>query len=350
MANVKNITGSTGAAEERLVIIDEKISCASITRPITKEALLGSVNRTIKKRIEEDQFNKDIRTLRDKLKKFSDENQVEVTLINKRNTGYYYSLPNFKLFEKHIGESDKNLLLYANSLFQIFKGTSLQKSFQDIVGRLLDDSLTLESTEIPEHLLQLSHDNSERSKKWLYQLLSAIVDKGTLKVTYKNAKGIISEKYLCPYVIKQYNHKWYLIAYDLTTTRAEKVNVYAIDSMLNIESSGKKYIADTSFNAENYFKYSLGIWHIHEQNPVCVTLEFLNRDFFEFLINHPIHHSQTYILNETENKLVINIEVYDSPELYTMIYSYGAHVKVISPQSVVDKVKDNLHKALDLYL
>lgn len=347
MPTIKNITGTSGAAEQRLIIYDEYLSGASIQRPVSKEVLLRNVNKKINTTIGASQFNKDIASLRDKLEAYSKGGNINVCLINKKPEGYYYSQPGFKLFKNQIDESDKNLLLYASSLFHVFKGTSLYTRFNDLIKRLIDNSLTTESGNFPNNIVQISNDNDSRSKRWLSKIANSITEKACLEVVYKNSKGVTSKKQLCPYVIKIYKNKWYVIAYDHTSSRENKTNVFALENILSIDYGTKDYFVDSHFDVEKYFNYSLGIWHNYQQNPVCVQLEFLDKNSFHSIINNPFHHSQTHTFNK--DRLTITIEVYDCPELYSLIYSFGATVKVISPQSVVDKVRDNILRTLDLY-
>ena len=181
------------------------------------------------------------------------------------------------------------------------------------------------------------------------QILDAILQRQCLEVLYTNAKKITQTKHLSPYVIKQYNNKWHMVAYDHTSSRPEKTNVFLLDSINSLDHSNKDYHVDESFNAEDYFKYSIGIWQVHNAKPIKVAMEISDSDLFDGIINNPIHHSQTSTLDKTKKKLKINIEVYETPELMSLINSYGSSVKVLEPRSLVDKVKENARGVIDLY-
>ncbi len=350
MPNIKNLTGKSGASAERLVIMDELISKASSVKPIPKEVLFKKVNQKLKTKIGKERFNQDIGELRNELDEYSRTNGIEVFLINIRNIGYYYSLKGFKRYN-NIDEDDKNLLLYANSLFDVFSGTPLYQKFNTVVKRLIDESLTIEkkNEDLPKNIVQIDKGIHLKSKEWLPQILDAILQKQCLDVLYTNAQKITQKKHLCPYVIKQYNNKWHMVAYDHTTTRPEKTNVFTLDNIDSIDLSNRPYIIDENFNAEDYFKYCLGIWHEHKEKPIKVELEFLEKTIFNSIINNPIHHSQTHRLNKPQTKLTVTIEVFESPELMRLINSYGSSVKVLEPISLVDKVKENGKNVINLY-
>jgi predicted DNA-binding transcriptional regulator YafY len=349
MPNIKNLTGKSGAVAERLVFMDEILSKTSSA--ITPDVFLRQINRKLKIKIGESLFNKDISDLRIELEEYSKTNGIEVFLINKRGIGYYYSINGFKLYNNNIDEEDKNLLLYANNLFDIFSGTSLHQKFNTVVKRLIDQSITIEKNkeELPKNIVQIDKGIHIKSKEWLPQILDAILQRQCLEVLYTNAKKITKKKQLCPYVIKQYNNKWHMVAYDYTSSRPEKTNVFLLDSIKSIDHSNKDYHVDESFNAEDYFKYSIGIWQVHNAKPIKVVMEISDSDLFDGIINNPIHHSQTYQLNKTKDKLTLKIEVYETPELMSLINSFGSSLKVLEPKSLVDKVKENAKKLILLY-
>ena len=343
MPTIKNKTGTSGASNERLKLMDYLLSKA--TDFVTKEAFL----KKISPRISVPLFNKDISLLKLEVEKYAKENNIKVALLNKRKYGYYYTLKNFKLYNE-IGEDDKNLLLYARNLFDVFKGTSIHQEFNNIVKRLIKDSIILEERDgdLPEQFVHLDKGFHVDSKKWLPQILDAILNKKCIEVEYMTNKKVKTKKHLCPYVIKQHNYKWYTVAFDHTSTRDAKTNVFLLDNVIHIGISTKAYYKDENFDAENYFKYSLGIWHEYNQAPIKVTLEFNQEKVFQGIVNNPLHHSQQ-IVDSSNDKLTLTIEVYNSPELYSMIHSYGAGVKVVSPATVIEKVKENARKMLDLY-
>jgi predicted DNA-binding transcriptional regulator YafY len=47
--------------------------------------------------------------------------------------------------------------------------------------------------------------------------------------------------------------------------------------------------------------------------------------------------------------MIFQIEVYDTPELVTILLKNGANLKVISPVSLISRLKDEFKKAADLY-
>ena len=193
-------------------------------------------------------------------------------------------------------------------------------------------------------MLQLDNMKSSSGSKWVSVLLEAIYEKSTLKMKYKGFRKASKTKNICPYVLKQYQKRWYMVAYDYDCSRTEKTNVFALDCIEELELSHKDYFVDSKFSAEDYFKYSIGVWHWHEYKPVTVELAFTG--YIDVILANPIHSSQKAILSEDSKTLSVTIEVYQSPELETLIRSYGSAVRVISPADLRDKIMEDARKVV----
>ncbi len=345
MATKRNIRPKAKLFNERLELIDELLY--KLGHIPSRIELHKKVNAKLQEKVTLECIDNDISDLKDELITYNLKYKTNIELKFIRNTGYSYSERGFRLYKNSVSDADKNLLLLANSLFNVFNGTPLHDKFSEVVKKVMAESLTggtnLEA--IPNDFVQVDKSVSLKSTQWIPRLLEAIFEKDCLEIVYKSKK-----RDMCPYVIKQYRNKWYMVAWDYSSTHKSKTNLYAIDNIEEIVGfSGEKYFVDPEFNAADYFKYSLGIWHEHNEKPVKVVLDFLEPKMFDSIINNPLHHSQKHILNEAGNKLTVSIEVYDCLELYTMINSYGCNVKVMKPKSVADKVRENAKNLILLY-
>ena len=179
-------------------------------------------------------------------------------------------------------------------------------------------------------------------------MLDAIIKNDCLEVNYTNAQEKTSNLTLSPYVIKQFDLKWYLVAHDTTKGKEYKTKVYALDSINSIEFTNKPYVRDEQFNADQYFKYSIGVWHFHNQDPIEVELEFNDPTMFQDILNNPIHHSQKCII-QNQYHLIISIKVYESIELLYKIRKYGSATKILSPSSLADTIKNDAKGVIRLY-
>ena len=335
----------TRNTSERLILLDQLISKRLGGK--SREGLLLSLNKRLKEKISIHTLDKDLLELKQLIAINTND---EVQILRTNISGYYYSQKGYSYFRNSVTDEDRNLLMLAYSVFNVFNGSSLPTKFGELVNKVLADSLTKEKDENLKLNEFIQFESKfQYSNKWIFVILENIQEKKSLKIFYqKSGEEVEKEKIVCPYFLKQYRNKWYMIAYDCNSTRPHKVNVFALESIMDIEPSGKQYFLDPTFNPEHYFQYALGIWHWHNTDPIKVLLEFNNTIYFNTIIANPLHHSQK-IISEGYKSLIIELEVYNSPELEMLIKSYGNEVKVLAPTELIKEIKESAEKVVNIY-
>ncbi len=311
----------------------------------TREDFLNRINRNLphEQQITPSSLDKDLNYLRQLIRKDN------VKLLFSRDTGYEYSELGYSYFKNSISDEDKKLLELAHNLFKIFSGTSLQQKFGEIVKKVLSESLTADAAYGLEesYFIQVEAGRSERGTLWIEVLLEAILKKETLEMHYKGFGKPLRKKIVSPYLLRNYRNRWYLVAYEHHCERKEKTNLFSVDRIQHLDVCGKKFYTDPNFSAADYFKYSIGIWQVHDKEPVLVRLEFTK--FIESVQSNPIHPSQKSMISEDGKRLTVEIEVYPSPELDMLIQGYGSSVKVLAPGELANRIADKAKEVLSLY-
>ncbi len=325
------------SSEERLKIIDQLIGGKTFIAD--REKLLDLVNDQIDDPIGLDMLSKDI----NELKRLADTDDVKIHWT--RTHGYRYSKPDYRYFQKALTDDDKVMLVLAQNLFQTFKQTSLKDKFRELVEKLIanDGSVKYWNDAKSQKFIQPEWDNESAGNKWLPELINAIHEKQQISVTYNKEK-----KQLSPYVLKQNKGLWYLVAYDHDKKGEEAIKIYALNRIQQILPGKFEYYKDPTFKPEDYFKYSLGIWHRHGTEPIKVVLEFNLPRLIEHIQQNKIHPTQK-IISQSPKSLRIEITVYESVELDGLILGYGESVKLISPKGLKESLKEKLRKVSKLY-
>jgi predicted DNA-binding transcriptional regulator YafY len=314
-------------AEDRLKIIDRLIGGKTMIP--NREKLRDMVNNLIDEPVGIEMIDKDIKDL----KELADTD--DVILRWTRIHGYRYSKPNYCYYQKALTDDDKVMLVLAQNLFQTFKQTSLKEKFRELVDKLIanDGSVKFWDDTKSQKFIQPEWDNESPGNKWLPDLINAIHEKQQIAVTYNKEK-----KQLSPYVLKQNKGVWYLVAYDHSKKGEEAIKIYSLNRIEQIIPGKFEYYKDPTFRPEDYFKYSLGIWHRYDAKPIKVELEFRHPRLIEAISYVPIHQTQKKI-QQTIKSLRIEIEVYDTVELESLILGYGKQVAVIKPKQLKDRIQ-----------
>jgi predicted DNA-binding transcriptional regulator YafY len=334
-------------ANDRIKLIDQLL--VKYGHINTRERFLKLVNNQLEKQISQSLLDKDLKELRELVLQKNINENTNVELRYSQASGFEYSERGYSYFSNSVNEGDKNLLMLASSLFNVFKGSPLQEKFSAVVNKVLAESLTGGPVHnlTTSDFVQMDASHSPSSTQWIPKILEAIYDQTTLEISYKSFGKQEKKKNICPYVIKQFHGRWFMVAYDHNCERKAKTNTFALDCIKKMEISGYKYIVDPDFSPMDYFRYSIGVYHLHEQEPIQVVLEF--SEHIELVQSIPLHHSQKTELSKNGKLLTVTIEVYSTPELEILIQSYGSAVKVVSPLELVNKISESAKKVMQLY-
>ena len=154
-------------------------------------------------------------------------------------------------------------------------------------------------------------------------------------------KGAFYE--VSPWALLWEDENYYLVAFD---SSYQEIRHYRVDKMLNISCTdsmreGKEYFE--KFNLAEYSKKNFGMFSGEEE---MVKLE--------------VHNSLTGVMIDRFGKDImmiptekehfrINVKVAVSPQFFGWIFGLGEDVKILGPENVVDKMKEELEKINKLY-
>ncbi len=137
--------------------------------------------------------------------------------------------------------------------------------------------------------------------------------------------------------------RWYLVG---IRDDIQKLRVFGIDRILEIETTGKTFKPKRGFNPLDMFRHTIGI-NSTENKPELVELSFspLQGKYVKGL---PWHHSQKILVDNDEE---MRIELYVNPnlEFKQRIMATGAAVKVLKPQWLADEIRNRLKASLERY-
>lgn len=179
----------------------------------------------------------------------------------------------------------------------------------------------------------------------LYGLLHAIKNQVQIQFTYQKFwEDDLTNRIVEPYALKEFKNRWYLLANDL---KDNQVKSFALDRLMELEITKRKFQFPNNFDINEHYKYCFGIISPNSHKPEEVILSF---DPFQgkYIKSLPLHESQR-ILIDNETEIRISLKIFITLDFVMEILSQGDNVKVIEPQSLIDKIKDIYHNAVKHY-
>lgn len=173
-------------------------------------------------------------------------------------------------------------------------------------------------------------------------LLRAIVTKRVLRLHYTPfGKDTISFK-VCPYYLKQYNDRWYLIALAMDYN---SYGNYPLDRIEGFEELALPYL-EPEVDFDEYFDDVIGVT-VNEGDPIDVVMK-VSKQSVGYVKTKPIHLSQR-CLEDTAEYSIFSINVKPNYELDAKILSFGTDLEVIAPESYRAHIADKIHAMSEKY-
>ncbi len=217
----------------------------------------------------------------------------------------------------------------------------------EVNERIFEAFDTFNALNISDRLSNHIHFEKRRPQgtENLYGLLHAIKNNFQIRFSYhKYWEDEITERIVEPYALKEFKNLWYVLSKDL---KDNIVKTFALDRLSELDISKKKFQFPENFDINKYFNSCFGIIGPNDSNPQEVVLAFDSLQG-KYIKSLPLHESQK-ILQDTEFQLIIRLKLYITFDFIMEILSYGARVKVIEPNILIEKVKEAYQTALKQY-
>ncbi|MBU4538356.1 MAG: WYL domain-containing protein [Weeksellaceae bacterium] len=195
-------------------------------------------------------------------------------------------------------------------------------------------------------------DRKSRGLHHLHGLVHAIMNRKLISVHYHSfSKDDKNTLVLEPYALKEFRHRWYLLAKEFSKNGASpgttgKIKAYGLDRISELE------IKKSTFRREKYdvakeYRDLFGIVSKNDHSLEEVVLSF-DAHQGQYIKSLPLHHSQE-IITDNEKELRIRLTLYPTYDFKQEILSQGERVTVISPKAFRDEVEDEYRRILKKY-
>ena len=155
-------------------------------------------------------------------------------------------------------------------------------------------------------------------------LLQAIIHKHALKLHYTPFGKDTTTLRISPYHLKQYNDRWYLIAY---VNEFEFIANFALDRIERFEEIAIPY-KESEIDFTEYFDDIVGVTS-NASDPIDIVFK-VSKESMGYVKTKPIHLSQR-CLEETDDYAIFSINVKTNYELDSKLLSFGTALEVLAP-------------------
>lgn len=260
---------------------------------------------------------------------------------------YRYKVPGFSTFPDEITSTQlaqiKSIMLMLNKFVGKPQFEYLQSIIRDLEKRY--------QVEIPDTETIIHFDGNIYVKgiEHLVPLFEAIVNKQCIQVVYQPFDGQKRVYIAHPYLLKEYNQRWYLLCNVQErvedTLKLRTLSLDRIESLHDIAS----IFQQAPEEVEGYFDDVIGITKKEDnQHRVKDIIIKCHPKEFKYINTKPIHPSQQAIKGMPYH---IKLKVKENYELYQWLLFYGDKIEVVAPEeirhefmAILQRMSDKYHK------
>ncbi len=257
--------------------------------------------------------------------------------------GYYYADPNFELFKTTISKTDRDRLKEALNILRQLSGESQFKDLESMVMRM-EESFNIHRKRKDKSIIQFENSTNIKGQKWVAELKGMISSQKTLLIDYEPFGIKAYKRTISPYLLKEYNNRWFLIGYDHDNKLMTNLG---LDRILSSSQSIVPYYQEPEFDPDSYSKEIVGVSIPTNSKKIKLKIKAHKKQKY-YLDTKPLHKSQKMIKDSKEYG-IFQLEVIPNFELESKILSNIESLEIISPKSFKDQILRRLETANAIY-
>ncbi|SNC77621.1 Predicted DNA-binding transcriptional regulator YafY, contains an HTH and WYL domains [Hymenobacter gelipurpurascens] len=260
--------------------------------------------------------------------------------------GYYYSDPTYSIRNSPLVSDDAPVLRQALAMLQQFRGLGLSEELGDIVKRVEEHLQARPEVEPLRQLIWFEQVPDYAGAQFLGPLYQAVRARQVLSIRYRPFDAPEAyETFVHPYLLKQYNHRWFLIGQG--SVRPGLSN-FALDRIEALAPAPKVPYVQPPADIELRFADIVGV-SVPANGSVMeqIVLRF-RAGRGQYVRTKPLHPSQR-LEAETTKTIEISLRVVPTQELETLLLSFGDDIEVLAPVSLRTRLFERLHSAIGQY-
>lgn len=253
-----------------------------------------------------------------------------------------YSNPYFSIFNHELNDDEKALLRKALEPFGKFEDIPGFEQIEQLIASLNVD------VDESKKFVYYSVNEKGTNTKVFGKLYSAIAEQKAIDLTYHTFDEPEKKHVLLhPYILKEWNRRWYLIA---AAADSGKILTFALDRTDEVETSDDMKYKPASDDLMERYEDIVGITY-YDNAPIETIYLWVSDRSYKYLDTKPIHGSQTTLKegSEEESSLrqkrpdlkggrFVRLECMVNYELVHEILAYGKGMVVLSPTSLREEI------------
>ena len=214
----------------------------------------------------------------------------------------------------------------------------------DSIERWLFSTLTVhgvlaDSAAVKDRLVL---ENAPVGEQYLDIIIRAIKTNHQLLMGYKKFEDEAYEKVVCPYALKLFRQRWYLLALN----DEDQMRIYALDRITMIEQTDETFEIPADFSAQTYFSEYFGV--LTTDIPMTHVVLRAHKWMPNYLRTLPLHHSQRE-LESTPEYTDFSYDIRPTSDFLGELLRHSNAIEVLEPRDLREKMRQMIAETLKRY-
>ena len=338
--------------------------------PITKNALIRL--KYLDRLLSDRHHYYDRRTLAEKVNemleadgfKTVDKRTIELDIIDLQDAPFNAPIKEFKV-------DGKTIVRYSKSSFSIFREelsreeANLLREVLSTIGQFdglnhfewLDKFKMGLGLQNRRQIISFSNNPYLKNSNLLGTLFDNISNKVVIRLSYHTfTDATIRSIDFHPYLLKQYNDRWFLLG---AADSDKAILTFALDRIDNVEPLPERKYEDSTEDLAERFEDIVGVT-LYEDREVEHIIFWVSDYSKDYIITKPIHESQKSLRNNAIDTLlkkypnigsggIFSIDCIPNYELIRELCSFGKELIVLEPSSIKDEIFKRISLMVEEY-
>ena len=260
-----------------------------------------------------------------------------------------YEKRSFSIFKQEMSREERNLLREVLSTIGQFNGLDNFKWLDDFkIGLGLEER---------RQIISFSNNPYLQNSNLLGTLFDSISNEVVIKLSYHTfADATIRNIDFHPYLLKQYNDRWFLLG---AADSDKKILNFALDRIDQVEPLPEKRYLECPDDIYERFEDIVGVT-LYEERQCEHILCWVSDSSKGYVDTKPMHESYTpykgdkeielhSLYPKLEGGLFFGIDCIPNFELIRELCSFGSDLIVLSPNSIKKEIIDRIYKMNEKY-
>jgi len=214
----------------------------------------------------------------------------------------------------------------------------------DSIERWLFSTLTVhgmlaDSAAVKERLVL---ENAPAGEQYLDIIIRAIRIDRRLRMGYKKFQAEGYEKVVCPYALKLFRQRWYLLAQN----DEKQMRIYALDRMTMVELTDDAFEMPADFSPQAYFSEYFGV--LTNDTPIAHVIVRAHKWMPNYLRTLPLHHSQRELAS-TPDYTDFSYDIRPTSDFLGELLRHSEGIEVLEPLELREKMRQMIVETLKRY-